>query len=235
MNIKLEILKNAMIAQTRKTGVTANNLANLNTSGYKRDVAFVDYLKDSQNSNLKVETDFSQGQLKQTNNPLDLALAGRGFFTVETNQGETYTRNGHFQVGQDGLLKTSNGNPVIGNGGWINISTDGMKAGKINVTTRGEVYQNNELIDVLRIVDFESYIGLKKTGENLFVNTGNISSELVDEPVVKQGNLEVSNVSPVGEMIEMIEIQRQFESSQRTAKIIDSVLGRAVNDIGKYR
>jgi len=235
MNIKFEKLKNVMVAQTKKTGVTANNLANTNSSGYKRDVAFVDYMKDSNDSSLSVKTDFSPGQLKQTANPLDLAINGRGFFSVETGWGEAYTRDGHFQVGQDGTLKTSNGNPVLGQGGLINMAVDGVKTGDINITNKGEIFLDNELIDVLRIVDFETYADMKKTGGNLFQNSNGIMPNLVEEPSVKQGNLEVSNVSPVEEMVELIELQRQFESSQRTVKIIDNVIGRAVNDIGKYR
>ena len=232
--MNFEMLKNIMIAQTNKTGVTANNLANMNSTGFKRDVAFVDYLNENTDSDLTVKTDFSSGQLKQTANPLDLAITGRGFFSVDTKWGEAYTRDGHFQIGQDGTLRTSDGNPVLGEGGLINVSMDGMKTGDFNISTKGEIFMNNELMDVLRIVDFSSYDNLKKTGGSFFQSTNGMTPMRVEEPSVKQGSLEVSNVSPVEEMIDLIELQRQFESSQRTVKIIDSILGKAVNDIGKY-
>ena len=225
-----------MIAQGKKNDSISNNLANVNSFGFKKDVAFVDFLEDSSDSDLKIETDYSQGNLVQTNNPLDLAIKGEGFFTVETENGEAYTRNGHFTVDTDGFIKTFGGDYLVGNQGWINLSKDGFGVGEVNISRNGKIYINGEYIDSLRIVEFENSIGVQKAGGNLFINDDrfNMPDEVID-PQVIQGNLEISNVNPVVEMIEMIELQRGFESSQRVIKSIDNMLGRTVNDIGKFQ
>ena len=237
MDLKLTELKNTMIAQTHKNSVVANNLANVNTTGFKRDVMFFEVLKKNETPEvqMKVETDFSQGPLRQTNNPLDLAISGRGFFTIDTGDGEAYTREGHFTVDEGGILKTSDGNPVLGRGGWINLSIDGIKVGEVTINTRGEIFMGDELIDTLKITDFDSYSDLKKAGGNLFVAGENVIPRELEDPVILQGKLEGSNVNPVREMIDLIEIQRQFESSQRAVRTIDSALRKAANDISRYR
>ncbi len=235
MDVNLEKLKGTMIAQLRKNDIVANNLANINITGYKKDVVFLEVLKDETNPKVNIQTDFSQGSLKQTDNPLDLAISGPGFFTIETDQGEAYTRDGHFTVDEQGVLRTSGGNAVLGQGGWINLFTDETKAGEVNVTRLGDIYVNDTLIDTLRITDFEDYSGLRKIGENLFRVSPDVGFRSVEEPNVLQGNLEESNVSAVQEMVNLIEIQRQFESSQRIVKTIDRALGRAVNQVSRFR
>lgn len=242
MDLKLTELKNAMIAQTYKNDVVANNLANVNTVGYKRDMMFYQILDTNMESKLqmKTETDFSQGPLKQTNNPLDFAISGAGFFTIEMDGKIAYTRDGHFTVDQEGILKTTSGRPVLGQGGWINISRDGLKIGEISVSARGDIYTDSQLvdsylIDTLRITDFDTYSNLKKVGENLFIAEEGVNPNELDEPTIIQGKLEGSNVSPVTEMIKLIELQRSFESSQRAIRTIDTALGRAVREISRFR
>ncbi len=226
-------LKNKMIAQTHKNRVIANNLANLNTTGFKKDMLFFKIFDE--NTQLNIETDFSQGSLTQTNNPVDMAISGRGFFTIESDNGEAYTRNGHFTVGQDGVLRTSTGNPVLGQGGWINVSTDGMKTGNITVNIHGEIYVDDILTDKLRITDFDSLSELKKIGHSLYTVEENSISKIIDEPTVLQGKLEQSNVNPASEMINLIELQRQFESSQRAMKAIEETLKKATTQVSQFR
>jgi len=224
-----------MVAQLQKNDIVANNLANINITGYKKDVVFLEVLKDETNPKVNIRTDYSQGSMKQTNNPLDLAISGPGFFTIETDQGEAYTRDGHFTVDDQGILRTSGGNAVLGQGGWINLIPDNTKVGQVNITTLGDIYVDDTLIDTLRITDFADYSGLRKIGQNLFRASADVETRTVEEPNVLQGNLEESNVSAVQEMVNLIEIQRQFESSQRIVKTIDRALGRAVNQISRVR
>ena len=233
MKISLNILKSAMNTQVDRQGVVANNLANISTTGFKRDVSFIEFLTGDPASKLVVRTDFAPGRLKQTDNPLDLALVGRGFFAVETDDGEAYTRNGRFTVGEDGVLRTVSGFPVLGLNGPVTLPLEGMRGGGLTVTARGEVLVGGEPAAMLRIVDFESYAGLKKVGADLFKATAGSFPEPAVEPAVRQGNLEESNVDPIGEMVGLIELQRRFESSLRVVRALDGALGRAVNDIGR--
>jgi len=232
IEVSLVGLKNKMVAQTHKSRVIANNLANINTTGFKKDKMFYGVLE--QNIQMRLETDFSQGALVQTSNPLDFAISGRGFFTVETDDGEAYTRDGHFTAGTDGILRTRNGNPVLGYGGWINISTDGMKVGKITVNMHGEVFVDDVLIDTLRIVDFDPLSELKKSGQNLLVAGGNVISREKDSSMVLQGKLEKSNVNPANELINLIELQRQFESTKKAMQSIEEALKKAATQVSRF-
>jgi len=236
MNIKLQRLKQVMTAQTYKNDVAANNLANINTNGFKKDIMFMDVLAGAEeNVKMKVQTDFSQGTLKETGNPLDLALNGNGFFSVERNGETHFSRDGHFSVDNEGFLITSAGHHVLGEGGWIHLALDGEKVGEVSVSQVGEVFVNDELMDTLQLVDFKDYNKLSKAGDNLFKSAIGAGEHVAENILVMQGNLEGSNVSPVNEMIGLMNIQRSFESSQRAVKTIDEALRKAANEIGRYR
>lgn len=232
IEISLVGLKNKMIAQTHKSRVIANNLANINNTGFKKDRMFFKVLEKT--TQMSMETDFSQGALIETGNPLDFAITGRGFFTIETNNGEAYTRGGHFTAGTDGILRTSNGSPVLGQGGWINISPDGTNTGEISINTNGEVFVNNELVDAFRIMDFENLSELKKSGNNLLVAGKGAIGRVADNPTVIQGKLEESNVNPAIELIDLIELQRQFESSQKAMAAIEDALKKAATQVSRF-
>ena len=232
---ELNKLKQVMTAQMQRNDLVANNLANLNSRGFKKDQTFFDILKTADESRLQLttKTDFSQGTLENTQNPLDLAISGRGFFVVETEQGERLTRNGHFTVNQDGFLSDSNGNMILGHGGKIFLALDNHPPTAINICEDGRIFLDNQYIDQLKIVDVENYNVLKKASSNAFkVEAGNSIID-IENPCVLQGNLENSNVNSIDEMVSLIEIQRQFESSQRVLKTIDNALKRAANSISK--
>lgn len=239
MDMRFSKLKEMMSLQILKNDVVANNLANVSTKGYKEDVIFCELLnqKGEQLSKIHKGFNFSQGSIEQTDNPLDLAISGRGFFVVENDGGEAYTRNGHFSVDKDGFLRTSNGNPILGQGGWINISRDGEKVGEFVVTSDGDIYVDGEFIDTLRVVDFDSYEGLGKIGSGLFVSNDDMIARDLDESsvLIMQGKLEESNVNPVSEMIELINIQRKFESGQKAISSIDEALRKTVNNVGSFK
>ena len=237
MKINLEILKHGLSSQTFKNDLVSNNLANINTTGYKRDVMFTDMLDviDTNNDNKNVVTEFSQGTMKETGNPLDIAFSGKGFFVIENNGDEYYTRDGHFTVNSLGNLTTAEGFYVMGQGGIINLSTDGSKAGDFEISKLGEIFVNNEYIDMLKIVDFEDYTQLSKEGINLFSANDNLKPYESEMYMVFQRHLEGSNVNSVDEMVELISLQRNFESTQKAVRTLDEALGKAANDIGRYR
>ncbi|MDY7027064.1 MAG: flagellar basal-body rod protein FlgF [Spirochaetota bacterium] len=270
-----------MKAQMHRMDALSNNLANVDVTGYKRDLsvskAFPQMLIRRTNDNgvykfpfgssdvapvlgkigTGVEynesfTVFNQGALKQSNNPFDLALDGEGFFSVETTRGERYTRNGSFHLSKEGVLVTKQGEPVLGENGIIRI-----KKNNFVVDKKGNVYQNAalsgdperlvsmeenewenlELVDTLKIVDFERPRFLKKEGDSLWKTTEE-AGELQQAPLgaetkVEQGFLEGSNVNPVTEMVRMIEVNRAYEANQRTITTQDELSGRLINDVLK--
>ena len=237
MKINLEILKHGLSSQTFKNDLVSNNLANINTTGYKRDVMFTDMLDvfDTNYDNKNVVTEFSQGTMKETGNPLDISFSGRGFFVIENNGDEYYTRDGHFTVNRMGNLTTAEGFNVMGEGGIINVSTDGSKTGDFEISKLGEIFVNDEYIDKLKIVDFEEYTKLSKEGVNLFSANDSLKPYDSEMYTVLQRHLEGSNVNSVNEMVELITLQRNFESTQKAVKTLDDALGKAANDIGRYR
>ncbi len=178
---------------------------------------------------MRTSVDFEQGDFIQTFNPLDLSISGKGFFVVNTPQGIRYTRDGSFKLDSDGTLVTNEGFEVQGIDGKIT----GIK-GNIGINEFGEITQDGQIIDKIKTVDPQKHEHLKKVGSNLYKYEVELTEE--DETIsgkIVQGSLEASNVSPVEEMIKMMETFRNYESANKVAKTIDDSLARAVNDIGK--
>jgi flagellar basal-body rod protein FlgG len=267
-----------MIAQQSRLDTVANNLANVDKTGFKKDLTvfktFPEMLIRRLNDDgvgitpagsydtmpylgkmgtgvevNEVYTQFQQGSLRRTENNFDLALEGRGFFTLATERGERYSRNGSFTINQDGVLVTHNGNPVLGENGIIRIQENNFminKRGEVLVNTalsldpRDVVGINNNnweeavVIDRLKIVDFENIRELKKEGDSMYRETEYSGPPLPPEKVkVIQGFLEKSNVNAVREMVDMIEVQRSYEANQKTVTAHDQALGRLINDVGR--
>ena len=267
-----------MLAQESRLDVVSNNLANVDKTAYKKDQtvfkAFPDMLiRRINESGLgivptgsydampivgklgtglevnEVYTQFTQGALMRTENSFDLALEGEGFFTVLTERGERYTRDGSFTINQDGVLMTHNGNPVLGENGLITLQTNNFM-----INEHGQIIVNNQLslepremvnmdnnewaeplvIDRLRIVDFEHKRLIKKEGDSMYRETEYSGPPLPPNEVkVKQGFLEKSNINIVREMVDMIEVQRSYEANQKTVQTADQMLGRVINDVGR--
>jgi flagellar basal-body rod protein FlgF len=212
----------------RQMDVIANNVANVNTSGYKADrPLFEEFLntgahednflgKDRRVSYVQDRAtfhDLSQGPTEQTKNPFDLAIDGGGFLVVQTPAGERYTRDGGLQINNQGQLVTASGNPVLGNSGPIvfqptdkevSIASDG------NVTVLEGINRTNSVRGKLRLVSFADAQKLLKEGSNLYsVGTG--AAALPDTASkVRQGFIEKSNVNSVAEMSRMIEVTRTY-------------------------
>lgn len=250
-----------MITKQREQDMRANNLANLNTTGFKRDMSVE---REFRNMNLirtndtqqppagptvdrrpaigtlstgalleEVVSDFQTGEMNNTGNPLDLALEGDGFFVVENEDGEVfYTRAGNYTLNQDGEVVTMQGYYLLGENGRIQLDTS--EAEEISITPEGTIMVDSEEVDELLVQEFENPAGLEKMGENLFAETEESGEPAVSEgSVVQQGYLEQSNVNAVKEMAGMINALRAYEANQKTLTAHDDALDRAVNDVGR--
>lgn len=243
-----------MNAQQTRLDAISNNLANADTTGFKRDIAvsksFPELLMRRMNDDgvyenpfgsadvapiigkigLGVETnelytDFEQGSFKQTSTHTDMALSGEGFFAVATPSGERYTRNGNFLVGKEGILVTKEGYPVLGENGYIQVADD-----RFTVNQDGMVYSENDmqLIDRFKIVRFDNERYLQKMGSSLYKDTDITGPAYIAEgkerPVVLQSYVETSNVNVVNEMVSMIEVNRAYEANQKTIQAQDTMM-----------
>jgi flagellar basal-body rod protein FlgF len=220
----------------------ANNLANINTTGFKQSGLFMksyqkflenDSLQPFVNSEVKsdeVYLDYSEGPLKVTNIPLDMAIKGTGFFTVMTPDGVQYTRNGNFSIDSEGLLVTSDGSKVMTKDGYIKVDD----RYPVTVTDKGEIVQDGKIMGVLKVVDFAKPYRLQRCGESRFRPVLPDNPEVSSQGyVVRQGYLEGSNVSVIKNMVAMISAYRNFEADQRAVLAQDQTLEKAVNIVGK--
>ncbi len=237
------------MAYEKRMQVISNNLANINTSGFKKDkghfliIDSPDSIKEDLEKKsistgkqqpplwLQFETitDFSAGPMKHTGNPFDLALEGDGFFCIKTEQGTQYTRNGNFSLDQDGMLVTMDGLPVLGEGGPINIEGDTFTVG-----VKGNISVDGNLVDTIKIVGFEKPDALEKTENSLFaIADKNEVESKAENTGVSQGFIELSNVNAIRMMTEMIEVLRGYESYQKAIKTADEANAKAINDVGR--
>jgi len=232
-----QVAEAGMLPRTQKLDIIANNLANANTAGFKADRVFLIGLIDTELSAESTDTldmavtavtEFRQGALYETENDLDLALEGDGFFAVETVDGTAYTRNGTLRLDAEGWLVNSEGMPILGWGGPIEIAGN-----RAVVSENGEVWVDGEVVDSLMIMDFPRPYDLKKLGNSLFVPVDPMEEGVEAEHVrVRQGFLEGSNVRPIEEMVDMLTVYRTYEAAQSTIKYQDETLSKAVNEVG---
>ncbi|MBA4366059.1 MAG: flagellar hook-basal body protein [Desulfobacterium sp.] len=213
------------LRQERKLDIIANHLANSDTNGFKGDIlAFDDMFKAN------LVTDHSQGDLKVTDNKLDLAINGNGFFKVQTQLGIQYTRDGNLTVDQNGTLVTQNGDPVLGNNAPIVI-----QGTEIHISQAGEVIVDGDAIGNLDVVTFEDLTRLKKTDKSMFRYEGDAGAdEQIPQNVsVEQGSLEKPNISTTIEMVEMIQTHRMYEAYQKMIMTFDEIDSKAILELGR--
>lgn len=183
-----------------------------------------------QHPHMTTYTDFSQGALRETGNPLDIALEGTGFFVVNGPNDETlYTRQGTFAINAEGVLVTQNGFPIAGESGPIRIS-----GSQVNIDKTGAVSINGRLINRLKLVDFQQPLQLEKMGDALFRSmTQNPETMVPINVSVHQGMVEASNNSTLQLLGNVIQTSRAYEIYQRMIKIFDATAQHAVNDIAR--
>lgn len=222
---------NSMSASERGLDTIASNLANLSVTGYKRqgtatqsfDVVMRNRLERQITS--QTTLDFAQGELVPTGNPYDLALNGPGFFTIETEVGERYTRNGRFRIDENGTLQTLDGRAVAWDGGRGTLDVAGSEP---QIDGEGVVWQDKSRVGQLKLVDFADASRLVADGASSYRTVGN-ARPISRRGEVMQKTLESSNVSAVDEMVAMVALQRGYESSTRLMSAIDATYRRLLS------
>lgn len=252
----------ASLTTEHRMAMISNNIANVNTAGYKADaLAFKDtmihwahdFIREPL-ENLRSEplfpeqclrartriatkkTDFSQGSMQFTGNQLDIAIVGDGFYRVQTPQGEYLTRSSAFTKGPDGTIMTKQGYPVQGTGGNIVIPPN---TSNVHVSSDGAVYADGNQIGQLAVVTVEDPQLLRKVGNNLYDVPDDLNIALnnafTGQTMVSQGYTEAANVNVVTEMVNMIEVQRMFEAQQKVMTTANDVDKQAITSVGKPR
>ena len=271
-----------MRAQQWRLDAVANNLANVDTDGYKRDVASFKasmelLLRRTDDDGVyhlpfgsadampiigrlgtgvevnELYTCFVQGAPKETQSDFDLMLEGNGFFVVATPYGERYTRNGSFILGMEGYLLTKEGYPVLGENGPISVRANNFKIDaegrvwvnsiypddpEVMVGRENNLWEEPVLLDTLRVVGFELERFLEKQGSSLYRESQYSGRPFemtgLERPKVLQGFLESSNVDPVIEMVQMIEVNRAYEANQKVIQTEEAMLGTLINQVAKF-
>ena len=245
----------SMLTLQSRQSIINNNLANINTTGYKEETLAsksFDEVMLHNNDNYKsgkgnkqilgnmnfgvriddIYTNYSQGSNISTDNNMDFAIEGNGFFQVEDEQNnQYYTRNGDFGVDAQGYLITNLVHYVIGKNNTtgaterINVGSDNIYVTSDNKISVGDVYKYN-----FNIVDFQNYSELKKLGNGLYTGTDAIDATNFS---VKQRYLESSNVDPISSVALLMETVNEFEANQKVVQAMDSILNKIANEIGK--
>lgn len=234
------------IAMEERLNVISNNVANINTIGFKKDqVSFKQFSKVLDTSMLaqgqykiipidvialNPSIDVTPGTPMETGNPLDVAINGEGFFVINTVGGPRYTRAGSFQLNTDNVLVTPQGYRVQGENGDISIDiTTGE--GVIGIDSRGTINYDNTDVDTLRVVQIPSEALVRK-GNNLFDVKQGYTPVPVEKPSINQSYLEAANVEPVREMVDMIATQRAYDAFQKMIRSINDAYSFSMRNVG---
>ena len=230
------------VALKRQMDVVANNMANMNTAGYKTgSMLFEEHIMPvaemnemtGQDKRLSFVLDssiyrsFEEGGFKQTGNDLDVAISGEGWLVAQTPDGERYTRNGQLKLDAEGQLITPAGYPILGDGGPISFSPNDTG---IEIATDGTISTSQGIKDRLRVVQFENNAALKKEGETMFSTSQ--QPEIVEDVRVLQGVIEQSNVKPINELTRMIETLRAYTSMAQTMSQAQELRRQAIEQLG---
>jgi flagellar basal body rod protein FlgG len=247
-----------MVNQQTRLEVSANNMANASTTGFRRQSVFERNLIDARANFYNVKgdaeqndppvgsyTDFERGGMQQTNNPLDIAIDSKeGFFVLQDEGGKRYlSRSGRFKLESDGSIRAMDGKFLMSTGGPIYLNAERFQNGNegdtrfidLNITDQGELFSGNIPLGSLLIAKPGDPQTLQRISGAEFIATNITEMQFMDQEqiAVKQGFIENSNVNIVAEMVEMIELQKNFEAGQKVVTTNDSTLDNAIR-IGRY-
>lgn len=242
-------LASGMLTQNRNLNVLSNNMANMSTPGYKTDTMTSTTFQQemmyrngnqgranqSQIGSINMArvpeqtiTNYEQGSFYNTENQLDFAINGNGFFRIQTpGGGYVYTRNGSFSIDEDNCLALAGVGKVQGEGGEIYLETDDFQ-----ISSGGIYDAEGELIDNIQVVDFTDYAAMTKLPNGAFAAAG--EPEALENPSIMNETLERSNSNVVKDMQDMISTQRSFQSASQVLKMYDQIMSRAVTEIAKF-
>jgi len=231
-------------AQTTALDLLSNNLANLNTAGFKEtktfytvlDQAMEDPQRSALNRAINTQTVAAQGALVQsdgsllsTGRDLDIALSGVGLLTVDTARGVRYTRNGSLHLGKNSALSTAEGDTVLGENGPIRLGE-----GKIQIDAEGNVFLAGTRVDRLKLVTFDDPGALGREGNSLLVPLSDAAKARPAQPQVNQGYLEQSNVNAIASVVNLVGILRHFEAVQKSVTLImNDINTKAIEKLGR--
>jgi flagellar basal-body rod protein FlgF len=226
-----------MRARMESLDLLANNLANASTNGYKTDSEFYTLFSSdnaSGDTNLPLIknqwTDFSQGLLQPTNEPLDFALSGKGFFAVEGPSGPLYTRNGNFQMSPAGVLVNADGYAVRG----VNKKPiQSQSPEPLSVAADGTVKQGEQVLGQMEVVDFSDRSVLAKQGNNYFRTADPKILPGKADAQVQQGRVESSNVGAAESAVRLVTVMRQFEILQKAVSLAGDMNKKAIEEVAR--
>lgn len=246
-----------MMSQQTRLEVISNNIANASTVGFKRDSVFERNLVDSKASLYNMAgsaeqndppigsyVDFTNGSYDQTGNDFDLAIDGEGFFLLNDEQGREFlTRAGNFKINEEGDVISANGKYLMTDGGRVNVynTLDGdtfnsdTRRAEVKINNTGEIFVNNVSLGNLQIVGTANNVVLEKISSSDFILTDDYQYTNLDNNkiTIRQGWLENSNVNVIDEMVEMINLQRQFDAGSKVISTNESTLEQSIS-LGKF-
>jgi len=234
MRPSINLSPSGALRQERRFQLISQNLSNVQTAGYKKDVPvfstlFSQALEHSGGEKQEISVvSFQQGNIEKTGNGLDLAIEGEGFFKVMTPNGIRYTRAGHFKLDREQRLIQADGFPVLGQRGEIRLSGKEMVVEK-----DGKIKLDGGEADRIALVTFADLTRLRKEGNGLFVSEIPEREKEVETPSIFQGYLEQSNVNSIEEMVKLIDALRTYESCLKVIQSRDELNGKVVNDLGR--
>lgn len=243
MDNAMYVALSRQVTLRREMDVIANNIANVDTTGFKVEMPMV-RVEESDGKAKMVDgpktlkfvlddgviRDFGQGALRQTGGTFDLAIEGQGFFRIQTDAGERFTRDGCFTLSPDGRLTTQAGDAVMGEAGEITVDPD---QGPVSISADGVVSQAGEQVGKIGVFTFEDLGSLSKAGDNLLRNASNQQPTASTNARVRQGMLETSNVNSIQQITRMIEVSRAYESMARTIEGSSELSRRSVERLGR--
>lgn len=218
----------AMRYLERRQEVVANNLANVDTHGFKGERVFARMLDGGMGPVADTTTDRRGGSLKETGSPLDIAIGGDGFLVVETPEGERLTRGGSFRLDEEGRVVDPHGNLLLTEGGPLTV-----QGGSVEIDSAGKILVDGRDVGTLRVEDVPAGSELLHEEGTLFVATEPTVAVEAGDRRIRQGHLEDSNVNSIDALVDMISIQRAYAAAQKSMVTLDEIRGTIANELGK--